>query len=144
MSFSDPNWWPTPPPQKATPTAKLVTTGIVSVVVVAGVVALLVGMHGHKGNAAKEGVKMAAYASCVRSHGGPSQDCAQAEGDAFRECLHNAGYGGRSGFGRFGGVSGPSSGYRQAVQDCQSELELASRVGPSPPAPTTTGSAPIA
>jgi len=127
--FSDPGWWPTPPPKplKAPSAAKLVVGIFPGIVVVGAVVAL--STIGHSGDKAKPKATAAAAATSVG-------ETARSRQEAFTDCMKTMGAGGGfRGGGRFGG-GGPSKRFRTAFQVCRS---LVSR-GPAPaaPAPRTT------
>ncbi len=166
--FSDPQWWPKPPPKPPTPITlrTVVLRTFLPVVVIAAAAALIITQgRSHPERGVVQSV--AAYESCLRSHGvaasanaGPDvvrrceaflppgtavgtygkPDPRQA---AFQQCVRNAAANlPQHGFGagRFGG--GPSSAFRRAVEVCQS---LAQGAGSAPPATgTTTGAAPKA
>jgi len=131
--FSDPNWWPKPPPVKVPSTAKIVFGTIVPVVVAAGlVIALLTAPHGSP----------PAKTTAVRAALAGPESAAEAEASrrvAFAQCLKGMGAGSSSGFGRRGrfGRTGPSQSFRDAFDVCRSLLQSGG-LDPSPPAPTRT------
>ena len=136
--WEDPNWWPTPIPQKPPSTAKVVIGILVPVVaVVAAAVAIVVLQHsGGKPKAAGA----ASPAGAVASNAQVDRRA------AFDQCMKSMGAGSRSSFGgrgRFGG-GGPSRSFRNAFVLCRSLLQSG---GPPPgplPATTATPEAPVA
>jgi hypothetical protein len=135
--FSDPGWWPTPPPKplKAPSAAKLVLGILPGIAVVGAVVALsTIGHSGHK-------AKPKATAAVAATSGGATPPSRR---QAFADCMRSMGAGaGFGGGGRFGG-GGPSKHFRTAFEVCRS---LVSRGGPAPapPAPPTrTTAVPVA
>src|SRR5579863_1628726 len=162
--FSDPQWWPKPPPKPPTPITlgTVVVRTFLPVVVIAAAAALILTQGG--GHPAHPAVQsLAAYEACLKAHphaaGSAAERGCQAflppgtaigrygkpdPGQAaFQRCVQNAtaslpnhgfGGGGRPGGGGFGG--GPSAAFRRAVEVCQSLTQG----GGSAPATTTTGS----
>jgi len=131
--FSDPGWWPTPPPKplKAPSAAKLVFGTILPAVAVVGAVVAL-STVGHSGNKPKPKEAPAAATPVGATEQSPPQ--------AFADCMKSMGAGFRGG--RFGG-SGPSKSFRTAFEVCRSLLATG---GPAPasPTPTRTTAAPVA
>jgi hypothetical protein len=132
--FSDPGWWPTPPPKplKAPSAAKLVFGTILPAVAVVGAVVAL-STVGHSGNRPKPKEAPAAAT--------PVGATEQSRRQAFADCMKSMGAG--AGFrGRFGG-GGPSKSFRTAFEVCRSLLATG---GPAPaaPTPTRTTAAPVA
>jgi len=133
--FDDPNWWPTPPPQKATSGSKLVLGTIVPLLVIGGVVIAITLGRSHSEPKAATATAPVTTAPVVAS--ASPQDRRQ----AFRECMQNAGSP-TSGFGRF---SQPSQKFRQAFEVCRSLI--GGRRPPPTPQPqtaTTPATAPVA
>jgi hypothetical protein len=160
--FSDPQWWPKPPPKPPTPiTLRMIVGSVLPLAVVVAGVALIVTQRGS--HAAKTVQSVAAYEQCLRSHGGAAaggpggaarqaqhacqsflppgvsvgsyqqQDPQQA---AVEQCIRNAQttLPGHGFGGRLGG--GPSPALRAAVQICQG---LARGSAPAPAqTPTST------
>jgi len=72
--FSDPSWWPTPPPKppKAVSTPKLVFGTLLPVAIgVIALVVLLTNKH-HKKPDAATGRSIAAFTACMKEHGADS------------------------------------------------------------------------
>jgi hypothetical protein len=134
--FSDPSWWPTPPPEKATPVGKLMLGSIVSLLAIGGAVAAIVTL-GHSGHRAA-----AAATTTVASR---TQDpAARTDGrEAFSQCLRSVGGGGGGSQlgGRLGG--GSSKRLREAFAVCRSLLQRGGSL-PIAPQPGTTTPAPVA
>ena len=138
--FSDPGWWPTPPPKplKAPSAAKLVFGTILPGIAVVGAVVAL-STIGHSSQKAKP--KAAAAAPATATSVGATE---QSRRQAFADCMKSmdAGSGFRGG-GRFGG-GGPSKRFRTAFEVCRS---LVASGGPAPVAPappTRTTAVPVA
>ena len=132
--FSDPNWWPQPPPKplKAPSAAKLVFGTLVPAVAVVGAVVWMSGF-GHSGHKAKSAAPLAVTVGAA----------AEGSRQAFFECMRSAGAGSRSrGGGRFGG-GGPSKDFRSALDVCRSLLQPG-QSGPVAPPRTGTTPAPVA
>jgi hypothetical protein len=135
--FSDPGWWPTPPPKplKAPSAAKLVFGTILPGLAVVGAVVALstIGHSSHK-------AKPEAAAPAATSVGATEQSRRQ----AFAECMKSmdAGPSFRGG-GRFGG-GGPSKRFRTAFEVCRSLLSPGSRAPVAPAQPTRTTAVPVA
>ena len=93
--FSDPDWWPTPPPKppKAPSVAKLVFGTLIPALAVVGVV---VGMSTFAGSGHR--TKTTAAAPVVLGIGSAREDRRQ----AFQDCMKNMGAGSSSRGGRFG------------------------------------------
>jgi hypothetical protein len=137
--FSDPNWWPTPPPKppKAPSEMKLVFGTLVAALVVVGAFVALSGF-GHSGHKAKTAAAAAPAAPVA-----VGVDAARAERrQALQQCLKSMGAGsGPRGGGRFGG-GGPSKSFRNAYDVCRSLLQPNDLVPAAPRRTSTT--APIA
>jgi hypothetical protein len=134
--FSDPGWWPTPPPKplRAPSVAKLVFGTILPGLAVVGAVVALstIGHSSHKA-AAKPSATAATSAGAT----------AQSRRQAFADCMKSLGAGPSYSGGRFGG-GGPSKRFRTAFEVCRG---LLSRGGPAPVAPaqpTRTTGVPVA
>jgi hypothetical protein len=134
--FSDPGWWPTPPPKplKAPSAAKLVFGTILPAVAVVGAVVAL-STIGHSSDKAKPKA-----AAPVPVRVGATE---QSRRQAFADCMKSmgAGSGFRSG-GRFGG-GGPSKRFRTAFEVCRSLLSSGT-LAPAAPSPTRTTAVPVA
>jgi hypothetical protein len=133
--FSDPGWWPTPPPKplKAPSAARLVFGTILPAVAVVGAVVAL-STIGHSGHKPKPKEAPAAAA--------PVGAAGQSRRQAFADCMKSMGAGsGFGGGGRFGG-GGPSKTFRTAFEVCRSLLATGGRAPAPPPARTTP--APVA
>ena len=129
--FSDPSWWPQPPPKplKAPSAAMLVFGSLVAAVAVVGALFWLSGI-GHSGHKAKSAADPAAVTVSA---------AAQGSRQAFAECMRSMGAGsGSPSRGRFGG-GGPSKNFREARDVCRSLLQPGE---PGPIAPPRTGTAP--
>jgi hypothetical protein len=134
--FSDPGWWPTPPPKplKAPSAARLLFGTILPAVAVVGAVVALSTM-GHSGHKPKPKEAPAAAALVGATE--------QSRRQAFADCMKSMGAGsGFRGGGRFGG-GGPSKSFRTAFEVCRSLLATGGPA-PAPPAPPRTTSAPVA
>ena len=134
--FSDPGWWPTPPPKplEAPSAAKLVFGTILPAVAVVGAVVALstIGHSGHKPKA-KEAPAAATPVGATE----------QSRRQAFADCMKSMGAGsGFRGGGRLG-RGGPSKSFRTAFDVCRS-LVATGAPAPVAPAPTRTTSAPVA
>jgi hypothetical protein len=134
--FSDPGWWPTPPPKplKAPSAAKLVFGTILPALAVVGAVVALstIGHSSHKAQP-KAAAPVPARVAATE----------QSRRQAFADCMKSMGAGsGFRGGGRFGG-GGPSKSFRTAFDVCRS---LLSRGGLQPATPPRTGTtaAPVA
>jgi hypothetical protein len=135
--FSDPGWWPTPPPKplKAPSAAKLVFGTILPAVAVVGAVVALSTL-GHSSHKAKPNA-----ASPVAARVGATE---QSRRQAFAECMKSMGSGsGFRGGGRFGG-SAPSKRFRTAFEVCRSLLSPGGVVPAAPLKRTGTTAAPVA
>jgi hypothetical protein len=130
--FSDPSWWPTPPPQKAPSATRIVLGSVLPVVAFVGVAAAIwIGGSGH-------GTTPAATTATPPA---PRTAAGAASRESFAECVRALGGSRGSRFGgRFG--SGPSEQFREGVAVCRSLLRP-SAAPPAPP-PTGTAAAPVA
>jgi hypothetical protein len=133
--FSDPNWWPTPPPQRPLPVSKIVVGTVLPVLAVVGAVAAMLTL-GHKGSASTP-VPAGAVTAETRTVS-PSEADRRA---ALTECMSSAGDSGGSVRGRFG-RTGPSEQYRRAFDVCRSLLEPSAAPQPAPT--SKPGSVPVA
>jgi hypothetical protein len=135
--FSDPNWWPTPPPERPASVSKIMIGTVLPLLAIIGAVAAVLTFD-HKGSDAAGPVPAGAVTAQTRT-------VSRGEGDrraAFAECLRSvAGSGGNSVGGRFG-RTGPSAQFRRAVDVCRSLLQP-NAAPAAPPAPTS-GAAPVA
>lgn len=134
--FSNPDWWPTPPPKplKAPSVAQLVFGTLVPALAVVGVV---VGISTFGGSGPT--TTTTAAGPVALGIGSARDDRRQ----AFRECMKNMGAGsGTRGSGRFGG-GGPSKNFRDVFSVCRSLVETG---GPAPVVPRRAGTtdAPVA
>jgi hypothetical protein len=132
--FSDPSWWPTPPPERPAPVSKIMVGTVVPVLAIVGAVAAVLTL-GH-GDRASTPVPTGAVTAETRT---VSQGEAEQRA-AFTECMRGAGGSGGSVRGRFG-RTGPSSQYRRAFDVCRSLLRPDAAPQPPPAAP---GSIPVA
>lgn len=163
--FSDPAWWPKPPPRPPNPVtlASFVFRGLAPFVLVAAALVLLVGRHG--GSSANTR-SVASFERCLRSHAaeGPGQarhDCQALlpAGSAvassgpgggvqqrFDTCLRNATA--NLPHGGFGGGQpgrGPSPVFRAAIAVCQSLTDGGGgSAGATPTATPSAGTPPTA
>ena len=129
--FSDPGWWPTPPPKPLTApsAAKLVFGTILPAVAVVGAVVAL-STIGHSGHKLKPNEAPAAAT--------PVGATEQTRRQAFAGCMKSMGAGsGFGGGGRFGGRGGPSKSFRTAFEVCRSLLATGGPAPAPPPARTT-------
>jgi len=134
--FSNPDWWPTPPPKplKAPSVAKLVFGTLVPALAVVGAVVGIstFGSSGHK-------TKTTAAEPIALGIGSARDDRRQ----ALQECMKNMGAStGARGGGRFGG-GGPSKSFRDAFDVCRSLVETGG-AAPILPRRTGTTAAPVA
>jgi len=134
--FSDPSWWPQPPPKplKAPSVATLVLGSVVGAIAVVGAIFWISG-SGDSGHKAKSAAAPAAVIV-----GAADQERRQ----AFAECMRSMGAG--SSFqsrGRFGGGGGPSKNFREARDVCRSLLQPG-QSGPIAPPRTGPAPAPVA
>jgi hypothetical protein len=133
-SFSDPNWWPTPPPKplRAPSAPRLIFGTVVPVLAVVGAIFAMSGF-GHSGHNRKQ-ARAGAPPVALRV-GASGHDRRQ----AFQQCLKSMGAGsGFGGGGRFGG-GGPSKSFRTAFDVCRSLLQTG---GLAPVAPKRTATTP--
>jgi hypothetical protein len=127
--FSNPSWFPQPPPRplKATPAVTLLFGAVVCVVAgIAAIVVISSSPHSDR------------KTPPAATRPTPVSSAAAGSRQAFAECLQsmgaNAGTRGRGRLGR----SGPSRNFRTAVDVCRSLVEPAE---PEPAAPAGTGAA---
>ena len=149
--FSDPAWWPKPPPK---PPSSVSTMAILlgTIVPVVAVAAVLIALFVHRAHhpAAVAGRSVAAFQSCLRNQGvltpsaetndamlrqaalacrshvpalAPGGDRAAAAQQALQQCLQAATQHFRSGFvpGRFGGGGGARQSYESATALCRAQ-----------------------
>jgi len=137
--WEDPNWWPTPVPQKPPSTAK-VAIGILIPLAAVGAAAAAIIVLQHSGGKPKA-AKGAAPAGAVASNAQVDRRA------AFDQCMKSMGAGSRSSFGgggRFGGGRGPSRSFRDAFAVCRSLIQSGG-LSPGPlPTTTATPAAPVA
>jgi hypothetical protein len=117
-NFSDPNWWPTPPPKplRAPSAAKILLVVLLAAAGGGGIYAATRLSPSH--SPSHTATVPAAPAPDVRV-GAAAQD----DREAMRQCLRSLGAGSGSAFGsRFGG-GGPARGEREAFAVCRSLLQ---------------------
>jgi len=133
--FSDPSWWPQPPPKplKAPSVATLVLGSVVAAIAVVGAIFWISG-SGDSGHKAKSAAAPAAV-----TVGAADQGSRQAFADCMRSMGAGSSFGSR---GRFGG-SRPPKNFREARDVCRSLLQPG-RSGPIAPPRTGTAPAPVA
>jgi hypothetical protein len=86
--FSDPDWWPTPPPRppKKVPLARLVVGTVAPALAVAAVVVLVVVQQSRPRSSPSVTPSIAAFEACLRAHGIADGQQGSDVGRATRAC----------------------------------------------------------